>query len=169
MKTTFKVISWVVSILIGMVIILLGLIYYLPGYDLYTIKSDSMIPTFKAGDMIVTVPPGFMGHDVTFGSVVTFDRGGADRLVTHRVFSIDEQGNLTLKGDSNEQIDPAPVPISQVGGVYLFKIPYAGYVNAFVHTRVGWFLAIVLPGMLLVIWIIAEILREAFKKREAWE
>jgi signal peptidase len=159
-----KIVFWIISILLGVVILLLGAIHFLPNFDLYTVRSDSMRPAISAGDAIVTVAPGYLGTKLAAGSIVAFNRGA--ETITHRILSIDAQGNITVKGDANEDADPTPYTIFQVSGVYLFKIPYLGYVNAFLHTKTGWFLAIIVPAMLLVLWLAIEIVREAFKKKE---
>jgi signal peptidase I len=160
MKVVFKI----VSILLLAMMLLLGAIYLLPNFDLYTVRSDSMRPAIRAGDAIVTVPPGYLGTKLAAGSIVAFNKGS--ETITHRILSIDAQGNITVKGDANEEADPTPYTIFQVSGVYLFKIPYLGYVNAFLHTKTGWFAAIIVPAFLLVLWLAIEIVREAFRKEK---
>jgi hypothetical protein len=49
MKKLFKVLSWIIAVFITAVILLLEVIYLLPGYDLYAVRSDSMQPLLAAG------------------------------------------------------------------------------------------------------------------------
>ncbi|MFH1382563.1 MAG: hypothetical protein ABIH70_06670, partial [Chloroflexota bacterium] len=56
-----------------------------------------------------------------------------------------------------------PVSLSSVQSVYLFKIPYVGFLLNFIQTKTGWFLAIIVPAALLVGWLIKDILKEAFR------
>jgi signal peptidase I len=156
-----KILKWTLMALIGIVVIVLGLVYFLPGYDMYVVRSDSMTPTFRAGDFIITVPPGsFLNGKIHLGSVVTFSYDS--NRITHRVIAVNGS-NLTTKGDANDDPESKPVELSQVTGVYLFKIPFAGYVNRFIRTRTGWFVAIIIPAVLLVGLIVKDIVKEALR------
>jgi len=157
MKRMMKVLTWTISILLGTVVVAMGLIYFLPGWDLYIVRSDSMSPVFSARDMIVTRPA---SGSVRQGDIVTFQLG--TQKVTHRVVSASGESIIT-KGDANETPDPQPISYSQIAGVYLSKVPHVGYVTAFVSTKKGWFLAIVLPAAILVCLLVREIIREALK------
>jgi signal peptidase len=139
------------------VVLALGLVYLLPGWDLYIVRSDSMSPVFAARDMIITRP---VAGSVRQGDIVTFEQG--TQKVTHRVVSVTTDAIIT-KGDANMTPDPQPIPYSRIAGVYLSKVPHVGYVTAFVSTKKGWFLAIVLPAAILVCLLVREIIREALK------
>jgi signal peptidase I len=155
-----KLITWVVSALLGVILLVLGLIFVLPGFDLYTVRSDSMQPSFRTGDMIIVAPPGFLGHELQDGQIITYQLG--DYIISHRIVAIQGQSIIT-RGDANDSADTAPVIPSQVKGVFLFSIPSLGYVAGFVGSRQGWLLSIVAPGMLLVIWLAIDIVRETLK------
>lgn len=156
-----KKLTWILSIPVAVVVVLLTIIFLLPGYDLSAVLSDSMRPVFAAGDMVVTGRPGspFVGQ-IKPGSIVTYVRQG--ERITHRVISI-ENGILVTKGDANEEPDPGPVRISQVAGVYLLRIPYVGRLSVFVHTKVGWFLLVIIPAAVLIGLIVKEIVKEALQ------
>jgi len=77
------------------------------------------------------------------------------------VVAITADGVIT-QGDNNDVAD-APALTSQITGIYLLKIPYVGYASAFIHTRTGWFLVVILPAALLLGWIIKDIFREALQ------
>ena len=134
--------------------------HFSPDYNLYTVRSESMTPAINMGDMVITGPlNGPINEEIKPGTIVTYEHG--EELITHRVQSID--GNaLVIKGDAVEDPDPWPVTLPDVRGVYLFKVPYAGYVPHFVKTKFGWFLAIIIPGALLVCWLVKDIIKEAF-------
>jgi signal peptidase I len=125
---------------------------------MFVVRSDSMQPVFGAGDMVVIVPPGFLGHRVLPGEIVSYKLSG--NTITHRVVKVDG-ASITTKGDANDEADGAPVALSQVVGVYLMEIPHIGYFTAFIRTRPGWFLSIVLPALVLVGWLVIDIIREA--------
>jgi len=154
-----KAFGWFISIILAAAVSSLLFTHLSPDYNMYLVRSESMKPAINMGDMVVTGPPeGPLGSGVKPGVVVTYQRG--KELVTHRVLSIN--GNtLVTKGDALEEPDSWPVTLSQVSGVHLFKIPYLGYLSNFVRTKLGWFLMVVIPGILLVAFIIKDIIKEA--------
>ena len=155
-----KTFSWVVSIILALVVAGLGFMYLSPDYSMYLVRSGSMKPAINVGDMIITSPVGGpLSKSIEPGTVVTYERG--EELVTHRVLSIKDINTLVTKGDAVKDPDPCQVTLSQVSGIYLFKIPNAGYLSDFMHTKVGWLLMIILPAMLLVSFIVKGIVKEA--------
>lgn len=158
-----KKLTWLVSALLALVILAVGLTYFVPGFSLLTVRSDSMHRVFKTGDSVVTVPVGFLGKNVEVGTIITFIRNG--ETVTHRVVQI-ESGSFITKGDSNDAPDATPVKLSDIKGVYAFTIPYAGYFSVFLHTRIGWLATLIIPSSLLMALIIRDILKETFRVSE---
>jgi signal peptidase len=116
-----------------------------------------MSPAINAGDIIISSP---VNDNLSVGKIVTFMHN--QTLVTHRIIDIRE-GKIQTQGDANDDPDPSLIPLDQIQGVFLFDIPYLGYISSFTGTRTGWLLTIILPVSLLVIWIVIEILREAFR------
>ena len=149
-----KVFGWLVSIVLALVIAGFVFVYFSPQYDICLVRSESMKPAINMGDMVITGP---RQRHIEPGEIVTYERG--EELVTHRVLSVDGDA-LVTKGDAVEDPDPWSVNLSDVRGVYLFKIPYIGYVSSFVRTKVGWFLAIVIPATALVALLIRSIYKE---------
>jgi signal peptidase I len=154
-----RTIGWIIATLISIVLAGLLFVYFSPDYHMSVVRSESMKPTINMGDMIITGPLGGpFGREIKPGAIMSYQTGKT--LVTHRVLSFD--GNmLVFKGDAVEDPDPQPVAMSQVKGLYLFKIPALGFASAFIHTKLGWFLVIILPAAILVAWIIKEIIKEA--------
>lgn len=153
-----KILVWAVSIALGFIVAGLAFVLFAPGYDLRFVRSESMRPAINMGDLVISGPVSTAG--INPGDIVTYELG--ENLVTHRVLSV-EGVVLVTKGDDNEDSDPRPVQSSQVRGVYLFKIPFVGYLAAFVQGKTGWFLAIILPAMALVGLIVMDIVKEALK------
>jgi len=111
------------------------------------------------GDLVITGPlNGPINGEIKPGTIVTYEY--SKELITHRVQSIDGK-TLVTKGDAVEDTDSWSVTLSDVRGVYLFRIPYVGYVTSFVQTKLGWFLAIIIPGALLVGWLAKDIVKAA--------
>lgn len=141
----------------GVLVILLiglGFIFVAPGYDLYLVRSESMTPTINMGDLIITGP----ANTIAEGDIITYDLGG--ELVTHRVYSTGETG-IKTKGDAVEDPDPWTVQSADVVGSYLFKIPYVGLLTNFIRSKVGWFIMIIVPAAVLVLWLAKDIVKEA--------
>lgn len=137
----------------------LALVAISPGYNAYIVRSGSMSPSLNPGDLVVTGPVGgLLTREIQPGTMVTYQR--ANSIVTHRAISVDASTVLT-KGDANEDTDASPVAISDVLGIYLFKVPFAGYLVAFTHSKLGWFLVILLPTAALLGLIIKDIIKEA--------
>jgi len=150
---------FVISVLI-LLLASLAFLYFVPGYDMYIVRSGSMVPAINVGDLVITGPPnGLIGGELEAGKIVTYQHG--NELITHRVQSVNSR-TLVTKGDALEDPDPWSVDLDTVRGVYLFKIPYWGYVINFIQTKTGWFLAIVIPAALLILWLVKDIVKEAF-------
>ncbi len=164
MGRTIKIFSWLVTAVLVLVVAGLVFIYFSPGYDLRLVRSESMRPAVNMGDLLITGPVnGPINGEVKPGMIVTYQH--SKELITHRVQSIDGT-TLVTKGDAVEDPDSWPVTLSDVKGIYLFKIPYVGYVTSFVQTKFGWFLAIIIPAALLVVWLVKDILKAAFSDAE---
>jgi signal peptidase I len=152
-----KIAGKIILALLVLVLVGLGLIYILPGYNLYVVRSESMVPTINMGDIIITGP---VKDTLEAGQIITYERN--DALITHRVKSVNET-TLVTQGDAVEDPDPWIVKTSDVRGTYLFKIPYVGYVTRFIQTKVGWIISIIIPALVLVIWLAKDIVKEALK------
>lgn len=152
-----KIAGRVIFAILAVALAGLGFIYFMPGYSLYLVRSQSMEPTINMGDLIISAP---VNGEVNEGDVITFKLG--DDLVTHRIYSMSE-ASIQTKGDAVEDVDPWTIKSADVQGKYLLKIPYVGYVTRFVQTKVGWFVTIIVPAMILVIWLAKDIVKEALK------
>ena len=51
-----KTFSWIVSIILGIALAGLAFLYFVPGYNLYLVRSESMKPAINMGDPIITGP-----------------------------------------------------------------------------------------------------------------
>jgi len=160
-KSVKKLIDNFFTAALIVIIAVLALLHISPDYGIYVVRSGSMTPAIRTGDIIITGPSeGFLSREVKPGTIVTYKRG--KELVTHRVESMDGD-KLVTRGDALEEADPWQVNISDVIGTYLFKIPYIGYLPYFARTRLGWFLLILLPAAVLVGLLVKDIIKEAFK------
>jgi signal peptidase I len=154
-----RVITWPVSIILALVVAGLAFIYFTPGYDMYIVRSESMKPTIEMGDLIITSPVGgFPSHKIEPGTIISYKKG--KETVTHRILSMNNDAIVT-KGDAVEHKDAGALTTSQITGIYLFRIPKLGYLANFLHAKLGWFLTIIVPTIVLEFFIIKEIIKEA--------
>ena len=130
----------------------------------YVILSDSMEPTFGAGDLVVvrSVPP----DAVATGDVITFERADSDGTLTvsHRVVAVEERGGeirYRTKGDANPSVDRRPVPTENLVGRVWFAVPLVGHLVIFARTPVGIVTLVVVPGVLLVVNELWTLYRDA--------
>lgn len=75
-------------------------------------------------------------------------QGSGKTPVTHRIIGIDEDGFIT-QGDANNAPDQDRVKDSQIYGKVFFKIPYIGYLIAWMKTPLG-SMALVVVCFLLI-------------------
>lgn len=121
------------------------------------VRSGSMTPTFRAGDLVVDRPvtPAQAEH-LGVGQIITFvSRSGV--TFTHRIVGVTPAGYRT-RGDANNVADPGIVPASQVRGLFERRVPYLGYAVSFLHTRDGVLLLVTLPVAVVVMLEVAQVL-----------
>lgn len=113
-------------------IILFILIFFVAGVFTYkpiAIMSNSMVPTFQRGDMVVIEKIKNYGvKNLKVGDIVAFKSNG--QIIIHRIIEKDERDKnnikYTTKGDNNSANDPEILE-NQIIGVVKFKIIYVGY------------------------------------------
>jgi signal peptidase len=104
------------------------------GYRVYAVKTGSMTPTFRPGDLVIDKAAD--GH-YPKGSVVTFrSSGGGAGVTTHRVHARNAAG-LQTKGDANRTPDVTPVKPANVVGRVVAGVPHGGYVLVFFRQPAG--------------------------------
>lgn len=102
------------------------------GYVLQTstpvvaVFSDSMVPTFYKGDMIVV----YGDKDISVGDIIVFDVPDRQYPIIHRVISISDSV-IRTKGDNNSGPDPENwmTTKERIHGKAILKIPILGWVK----------------------------------------
>ncbi len=124
------------------------------GYQLKTVLSGSMEPTFETGSLIV-VKKVLQNEALQVGDIITF-RKDEQNLVTHRIIEELKTGTATsyvTKGDNVEDADPTPVLADNIVAIYTgLTIPYAGFLLSFASSKIGTGLLLLIPGILLLIY-----------------
>ena len=117
----------------------------LAGMKTYVVISGSMEPAIPVGSMVYSkaVDP----QTLETGDVIVFYRsdvtqgggGTADIIpITHRVVVNDTAaGEITTKGDANENRDISKVTYNNVEGKMIFHIPRLGFIAAPLSSTIG--------------------------------
>ena len=163
-----EVLSWTLFTILSIIGILL-LYYFIsvrlyavkgdkfePKFSIYTIASGSMMPTLNVYDVIVNAKVDDI-NDVKIGDVVTFVstwQVNSGMIVTHRVVGLKELDNkeicLLTRGDYNTGEDQSCVRKENLIGVTKAVIPGLGKLQAFLATRGGWLLIIIIPACVMI-------------------
>lgn len=123
---------------------------WLQGWQLVSVQSGSMEPTYRVGSMLVVEP--IDASQVERGMAVVFrDPRDGERIVTHRVIgrAPGETLQFLTQGDANATADPAPVPARMVQGRVRSEIGGLGLVTDWLRWPRSFVLLMVLPGLLL--------------------
>lgn len=124
------------------------------GYQLKTVLSGSMEPTFQTGSVIAVKPLSSEERkSLKKDDVITF-QASEEKLITHRVIGVISSGDHVMyetKGDNNKTADMEPVLSENVRAVYTgFTIPYVGYFIDFAQSKEGSAILLIVPGILLL-------------------
>lgn len=135
----------------------------LPRLGIYrpvTVYSNSMEPSFSAGDMIIVTPE--ETRDVRMGDVITYAIPIGDRHTeSHRIVKIIKRGAhpvVVTKGDANENADPwnAKLAGSSVWH-YRARIPDLGYAVIALRMPFVRVLCLVMLPLVLAVVFLARI------------
>ena len=119
------------------------------GYKSYIIKTNSMEPTIKINDVVITKK--VQKSEIKVGDVITFFQEG--EVITHRITKIDENGEYTTKGDNNNIEDTFKITYENIEGKHILTIPYLGAIVKMLDNKIVFLIItlIVLIFMLITI------------------
>lgn len=129
------------------------------GYKAYIIKSDSMEPTIKNGDIIITKK--VLEENIQVGDIITFMQNSD--IITHRISKIEEEENgkkYITKGDNNNIEDSTRITYQEIKGKKIITIPYLGKIMNILESQ------IILLIILLILLIICFYKIERKEKNE---
>lgn len=133
-----------------------------PLFGAYVIVSPSMVPTININDTIVIKREDQDKYNI--GDIITFsssDTNYEGEAVTHRI--VDKkttqpmESTYTTKGDNNPIVDPTSVATEDIYGKVMFKIPKLGYLQRFFAKPINFFLGILIPAMIVLIYDFSRI------------
>lgn len=111
-----------------------GALFVHGGYRSYAVRTGSMLPGFKPGDLVVDQA----SKEYRVGDVITFrsTTGGPDAVITHRIVEVDGSSFKT-KGDANATPDPWTVARSDIVGTVVQHVSHGGYALFYLHQPSG--------------------------------
>lgn len=183
MKAIKRAATILVSILLWAVILLAALFAFttlatknnnqvasLAGFTPLSVVSDSMAPTFNAGDLIIIrkCDPATLveGDIVTFHTIINNEFA----LNTHRIDEIQTMGDVrsyVTKGDNNAIADIHMISDGDIVGKYVAKLPNFGKVVQFLSSSTGFLLVIVLPLLLFFIYQVYHLITVSIDLKKA--
>lgn len=129
------------------------------GYKAYIITTDSMEPSVKQGDAILTKKPKV--KELKEGDIITFDRN--NEVITHRILRVDKGNDDTYhyvtKGDNNNVEDKQKVSFDDIEGKKVIVFPKLGYVIEAAENQ----LVILIITLVVLIFLLARIQSEERK------
>lgn len=145
------------------------------GRMLFSVQSDSMIPEFARGDLLVIQP--YKNQDLEKNDIISF-LTLKDRVVvvnTHRIVEVvkyDEDTVIyTTKGDNTPSRDLLQVSKGDIVGVYKFgsndgtKVSGLGSVLDFLKSKNGFLFCIIVPLTFLFIFQLYRFLKTLMDSR----
>lgn len=114
------------------------------GIKPFIVLSGSMDPTIAGGDLVVTRVTDVA--DLEVGDIISYKEGTA--VITHRIVElteVDGEPAFITQGDANNTPDVNPVVVSQVEGMYVFRIAGMGRCALFLQTPIGMLVFVGIP------------------------
>lgn len=184
MKAVKKAGTIVISVLLWIVILVAALYAFttmatrdnqnvanLMGYTPLVVKTNSMSPTFDAGDLIFIkkCDPDTLkeGDIICFHTIIDNEYA----LNTHRIEKIDESNGVrsyTTMGDNNNGVaDRHIISNGDIVGKYTGHLKKAGNVMDFLSSSTGFLLVIVLPMLLFFIYQVYNLIMISIRLKKA--
>lgn len=129
----------------------------LAGFRIFTVVTESMVPVYNVGDAILVeqmdIEKLHVGDDITYiGTVDSFK----DRIVTHRIISIEKSENpekgeyeIQTQGIANEEPDPK-INETQIYGKVRYKIKIISKLNGIIGNLYSMYFVIIVPMALMI-------------------
>ena len=148
-----KALGWLFTLAVCLLVLGAAFLLVSPRFGIraHPVLSGSMEPALKVGGLVLCRQVSV--EEVEVGDIIGFNTPGGQK-VTHRVIEITEGDGkrwFRTKGDANEDPDPDvfSIPGGKVDKV-VFHLPYAGYISSFLGSKAGFFIFVMVPGVMLL-------------------
>ncbi|HVX32320.1 MAG TPA: signal peptidase I [Solirubrobacterales bacterium] len=123
------------------------------GWRPMIVRSGSMTPTIRTGDVVVVRPISPTAARV--GDIVTFDDPeGGERVLVHRVRAVSRHGgkvDVVTQGDANTAREHWAVPAAGTIGTVAYRIPALGFAAVWISSPGGRIFLVIVPALLLLL------------------
>lgn len=166
MKKGIQKIWNVMTTLVVVAVVVLALLLVgvrLLGFQVYTVLSGSMEPTYSVGSLIYVKSVDY--RELAVGDPITYMLD-EDTVVTHRIIEVleDSSAPQTLrfftKGDANDVADSSSVHYKNIIGKPVFSIPYLGYVANYIQHPPGTYVAISVAAIVVLLVFLPDLFSE---------
>lgn len=159
-ETTFGITIILFALTVGFIALILPTF----GNKALIVRSGSMEPAIKTGDLVIARPATY-----GVGDIIAF-KGIKDEsmVITHRITKVTkENGNISYqtKGDANDVEDGFIVPQKNVIGVAQYKISGVGRLFAAAKSRNGLIALVIGPAILLILFEGINLAKEIKKQK----
>lgn len=128
-----------ISLVLVIPILIYGFPFLVGAGSSYTVMGGSMSPALRPGDLVIVKE----SAEINVGDILTVRSG--ELTFTHRVVEKLEGPLFRLKGDANEEPDPALVEASQIIGKVIITFPFSH-----LYTPYGFALVVLAPAALII-------------------
>lgn len=174
-----KILSMIIKAIVSFFIVIVVSIIFiqrisgnkltLGGYSIYTIITESMVPKYNIGDMVIAkkTPTTELKEkdDVVYlGKKSDF----AGKIVTHQIIKIENIENKTYfhtKGIANDVEDPL-VESDQILGKVIIKSNILSFISRIVNNPYGFYFVIFVPFAILLVMEIIDFIEEKKESKE---
>ncbi len=132
------------------------------GLGIYTIISESMVPKYEVGDMILAFK--VEKQDLKVGDDVVYqgkENDFKDKVVTHRIIKMDDK--IHTKGIANTAEDP-PIDMDQIYGKVICKLSILSIFSKLMNDKILFYIIIFVPFTILVFLEIKDIIEKDEKE-----
>lgn len=152
---TWAVVAFVLAVLLSAALPLAF------GATSMVVRSGSMTPTIRTGDVVVVRP--ISPREARVGEIVTFkDPEGSDRLLVHRVRAVSHHQRrywFVTQGDANATREHWSVPATGTIGTVVYRVPLLGFAVSWINGPAGRIGLLIVPATLLAASLLARIWR----------
>lgn len=139
------------------------------GFQVFSVLSGSMEPTYHVGSLILVRPT--EPQKIRVGDPITFVMNENLLVATHRVIGIDAEEDdgmlrFATQGDANDTPDAALVHQNNVIGVPILHVPKLGYAIDYIREPPGTYAAVAIGALVLLLLFLPDMIR-VFKSDDA--
>jgi len=127
-----------------------ALILHSQGYQVLSVQTNSMVPTFSKGDALIVRRAN--SAELNVGDIISYHSPADPRVVvSHRLASVNyATGKLVTKGDNLDMRDIS-FPSNQVIGQVIGIVPFLGKLLDWLHEPAGLIVLVYTPAAFILV------------------